>query len=173
MFIFHNFLDPVNCANYKKVIEDFYLSNVKIHGAEHVRDFSNKLRTLDISANPIGTHVTDFLESQLRLKLDYYQIILSAWPPGTNVSVPHRHNEQYRSQGDYNSILYLNDDFKGGEFYTEHGVEVKPKKGMLTFFDGKNVTHGVKDLEGNVRYNIIFWWHNTRKDTEVDNKLYC
>jgi hypothetical protein len=68
--------------------------------------------------------------------------------------------------------LYLNDDFEGGEFYTEHGIVVKPNKGMLTFFDGKNIMHGVKDLKGNVRYNIIFWWHNTRKDDGVDNKFY-
>jgi len=172
MFIFHNFLDPDSCTRYKKVIENYYVSNVQQYGTEHVKDFSNGLRTLDISADSIGTLVTNFLESQLRLKLDYYQIILNAWPPGTEVSKPHKHNEQFRKGGDYNSILYLNDDFKGGEFYTEHGVEVKPSTGMLTFFDGKNIIHGVKDLEGNVRYNIIFWWHNTRKDDGVDNKFY-
>jgi hypothetical protein len=173
MFIFNKFLDPVNCANYKKIIEDFYLGNVEKYGALHVKDFNNKLRTIDITSDPIGNYVTSFLESQLRLKLDFYQIILSAWPPGTDVSTPHKHNEQFRKGGDYNSILYLNDDFEGGEFYTEHGVEVKPSKGMLTFFDGKNIIHGVKDLSGNIRYNIIFWWHNTKRDTIVDNKLYC
>jgi hypothetical protein len=172
MFIFHNFLDLDSCTRYKKVIEDFYLGNVKIHGAEHVRDFSNKLRTKDITHDPIGEKVTDFLESQLRLKLDYYQITLTAWPIGNDVSMLHKHTEQDRSGGDYNSILYLNDDFEGGEFYTEHGVVVKPSTGMLTFFDGKNIMHGVKDLKGNVRYNIIFWWHNTRKDNGVDNKFY-
>ena len=172
MFIFHNFLDPVNCANYKKLIEDFYLDNVAKYGALYVKDFSNKLRTIDITADPIGNHVTKFLESEIRVKLDYYQIMLNAWPPGTDVSTPHRHVGQNRGGGDYNSILYLNDDFEGGEFYTEHGIVVKPLRGMLTFFDGSKITHGVKDLKGNVRYNIIFWWHNTRKDDGVDNKEY-
>jgi hypothetical protein len=172
MFIFYNFLDPDSCTRYKKIIEDFYTDNVKKYGNEHVDIFSNKLRTIDITYDPIGKKVTEFLESQLRLKLDYYQITLTAWPIGNDVSTLHKHTEQARSGGDYNSILYLNDDFEGGEFYTENGLVLKPNKGMLTFFDGKNVMHGVKDLRGNTRYNIIFWWHNTKKDTEVDNKFY-
>jgi len=172
MFIFHNFLDPDSCAVYKKVIENFYTDNVKKYGQDPVNNFANNLRTIDITSDIIGERVTEFLESHIRYKLQYYQITLTAWPIGDNPSFLHSHTEQDRNHGDYNSILYLNDDFEGGEFYTEHGIIVKPSKGMLTFFDGKNVMHGVKDLRKNTRYNIIFWWHNTKKDTGVDNKFY-
>jgi len=44
---------------------------------------------------------------------------------------------------DYNSLLYLNDNFSGGEFFTETGLTIKPIPGRLTFFDGSIVTHGV------------------------------
>ena len=55
-------------------------------------------------------------------------------------------------------MLYLNDDFLGGEFYTESGIVLKPKKGMLTLFNGATVKHGVKKVLEKDRYSIIFWW---------------
>ena len=61
-------------------------------------------------------------------------------------------------QIEYNSLIYLNEKFKGGEFYTKNGINLKPKKGMLTFFNGQTVHHGVKKVFNNDRKTIIFWW---------------
>ena len=47
----------------------------------------------------------------------------------------------------YNSLIYLNDDFKGGEFFTRNGIKLKPQAGMLTLFDGSKVSHGLKKVK--------------------------
>ncbi len=72
----------------------------------------------------------------------------------------HIHSEYDMESTDYNSILYLNDDFQGGEFFTENLV-VKPKPGRLTFFDGRNNYHGLREVKMHHRYSIMFWWTNT------------
>ena len=60
----------------------------------------------------------------------------------------------------YNSLIYLNDDFKGGEFFTRNGIKLKPQAGMLTLFDGSKVSHGLKKVKNKDRKTIIFWWAN-------------
>jgi len=58
--------------------------------------------------------------------------------------------------------LYLNSNFNGGTFYTDCGIRVNPMPGRLTFFNGREVMHGVTPVENNHRYTIIFWWKKTK-----------
>ena len=53
---------------------------------------------------------------------------------------------------EYGVLLYLNDEYNGGEIYfPEFDLEIKPEKGELIFFPGNNLyMHGVKEVtEGN------------------------
>ena len=70
----------------------------------------------------------------------------------------HIHNDLGREHIIYNSLIYLNDNFDGGHFITKNGISIKPEKGMLTFFNGQKVYHGVKRVLKNDRKTIIFWW---------------
>ena len=56
------------------------------------------------------------------------------------------------------SILYLNDNYDGGETYFEDGTVFKPKQGRIIFFDGQYYTHGVKPVLKNERYTIATWY---------------
>jgi len=58
----------------------------------------------------------------------------------------------------YATIAYLNDDYSGGEiFFTNKGLELKPKPGSLLIFPGtEEFHHGVKHvLAGPVRYVVV------------------
>ena len=44
---------------------------------------------------------------------------------------------------DYASILYLNDDFEGGETFFEDGTVLKPKQGTCVIFQSMKHFHGV------------------------------
>ena len=44
---------------------------------------------------------------------------------------------------DYASILYLNDDFEGGETFFEDGQSVSPKTGRCVIFQSMKHFHGV------------------------------
>jgi hypothetical protein len=58
----------------------------------------------------------------------------------------------------YAAIAYLNDDYAGGEiFFTNKGLELKPKPGSLLIFPGtEEFHHGVKHvLAGPTRYVLV------------------
>jgi hypothetical protein len=58
----------------------------------------------------------------------------------------------------YATIIYLNDDYAGGElFFSEKNLELRPKPGTLVVFPGtQEFNHGVKHVEaGPIRYVIV------------------
>lgn len=61
----------------------------------------------------------------------------------------------------FSTIIYLNDDFSGGELYfPQHDVEdIKPETNMAIFFKGDtHHMHGVKKVEEGIRYTISLFW---------------
>jgi predicted 2-oxoglutarate/Fe(II)-dependent dioxygenase YbiX len=61
----------------------------------------------------------------------------------------------------YATILYINDEFEGGEiFFPEVDIAVKPERGSLCIFTGKSgILHGVAEVTSGTRYSIpIFVW---------------
>ncbi|KAK3755635.1 hypothetical protein RRG08_014602, partial [Elysia crispata] len=63
---------------------------------------------------------------------------------------------------DYSAILYLNDDFEGGEFFFAHAnkseqVSVRPKCGRLVAFNAGHF-HGVKAVKKGQRCALALWF---------------
>ena len=75
----------------------------------------------------------------------------------------------YFWSGHLANILYLNDDFEGGElFFPDFKFEVKPKPGMLRSFPGNtHYVHGVRETSGNTRYSCSLW----TKFEDFDNTI--
>jgi hypothetical protein len=61
--------------------------------------------------------------------------------------------------GELAILIYLNDDYEGGELYfPERGLEIKPKANTLIMFPGnKNFVHGVRVIEKTDRLNLVKW----------------
>ena len=82
--------------------------------------------------------------------VNYFQIV--RWPT-------------YESQGEhfdfdihpYTSILYLNDDFEGGETIVGNKI-IKPKKCKLISFNGNKIKHQVNTITKGIRYTIPCWY---------------
>jgi hypothetical protein len=110
--------------------------------------------------------VQHILESNLKVKLTCSDVEMQTWNKGVR-SDRHRHDAPrhplYVEGEDYNTMLYLNDDFDGGEFYMENGITVKPVTGRLTFFRGDQIYHGINPVHRNDRHTIIFWWKHTKE----------
>jgi hypothetical protein len=68
-------------------------------------------------------------------------------PPELNLPVAH------------GIVLYLNDDFVGGElFYPNLNLELKPKKGMLVIHSAQSkYAHGVAEVISGIRYGITLF----------------
>ncbi len=87
------------------------------------------------------------------------------WPEGSDQR-PHADSENpdgtphpyaWRS---YASILYLNDDFEGGQIYfPQLGLAPPIRAGMLVFFPGTlDYVHGVSTITRGVRYTVASFW---------------
>lgn len=59
----------------------------------------------------------------------------------------------------YGIVLYLNDDFSGGElFYEKLGLKIKPKRGMLVMHSAlPKYAHGVTEVLTGTRYGITLF----------------
>lgn len=67
------------------------------------------------------------------------------------------------------TLLYLNDDYEGGEVYFSSGLELHPGQGSILAFDGGGVNrHGVRQVTGNVaRYVLVAFWEYEVEDETV------
>ena len=147
--VFKNFLDYNLCDYYFKQINDL---------GPGVYDWD--VRSKDITKDKkIVNKVRKFLCKQLNADLEIDQAQLQNWNVGSRSGF-HRHQNR---EGDgvrdtaLNSLIYLNDDFEGGEFITPNN-SYKPNKGDLTFFNGYTLWHGVDEVLKKDRKTIIFWW---------------
>lgn len=61
---------------------------------------------------------------------------------------------------DYGSVIYINDNYRGGEIYfPQHDLEIKPKEGTLIFFPSSTYyLHGVNSVIEGVRYTSPHFW---------------
>lgn len=61
---------------------------------------------------------------------------------------------------DVGCVMYLNDEYTGGEiFFPAYDIEVKPKPGDLMFFPGSNLyMHGVRELLSGERFTITTFY---------------
>ena len=159
MFVFDKAIDQITIEKYKTTMEDHYNKMVKAGHSD--QDWYPCRNVGLLTTSDIVLHVKGFLESRIRMTTTCYDAQIQIRKDGMGGFGTHKHDHDGREHGDYNSILYLNDNFSGGEFYTETGIIVKPVAGRLTFFDGKNISHGVKKFTNSHRYGIVFWWKNT------------
>jgi hypothetical protein len=89
-------------------------------------------------------------------------------PDGYNDSYFTKESEEkwriYNTTKHYTSMLYLNEDFEGGELYfpTYDNFTIKPKPGLLVIFEGTVLNpHGVTQVTNGTRYvNTAFWCRN-------------
>jgi hypothetical protein len=91
------------------------------------------------------------------------------WLPG-NLQMPHADKELHEGDDagkpndfpwyDIATIMYLNDDYEGGELYfPKQGIQFKPKRGAVYFFPGDmNYIHGITPIQSGIRYTCPFFW---------------
>ena len=75
----------------------------------------------------------------------------NAHPDGSEHNTPHR---------DFAAVLYLNDEFEGGEIYfPAHGVRLRPSAGLLVGFRGTaDCPHGVTAVRTGERFTMPCWY---------------
>jgi hypothetical protein len=97
--------------------------------------------SIDFLHYPDGTHYWPHIDGQ--------------YVDGTNV----RRSDINR---DITCVVYLNDDYQGGEVYFPFfDIEKRPNAGDILMYPGSwQYLHGVKKVQG-VRYAIVIWFHTS------------
>ena len=108
-------------------------------------------------------------------------IAINEWPIG-GVQAPHLdtysnqevlHGTQSEKPArEWTCILYLNDDFKGGETYVPQGETYKPEACSGLLFQGIYISHGVNKVRRNSRHTISFWFTQDEMRQMVQHPVY-
>lgn len=101
-------------------------------------------------------------------------ISLIRWPIGMKQDP---HWDDMKGLGDeinnghrkYGVIIYLNDDYEGGQlFYPKFNYYITPKAGMLAMHPGDELhEHGVTEVQKGSRYTVASFWHHTRSKIDT------
>ena len=108
-------------------------------------------------------------------------MILGVWVEGKYMA-PHQDNQNLPGQEEYSTpwreytaILYLNDDYEGGELLLpDKELRIKPKKAQLCAIEAGE-RHGVAAIKKGVRYTLITWFTSKEEKSHALNQSieYC
>ncbi len=114
----------------KEIINPFY--NIEVSSSEVPQILSYK----------IGGHYKPHIDGE------------SIWVSPTGETIWRKSTDR-----DISIVLYLNDDFEGGDFiFPELKIRVRPEPGMLVCFPSNhNYMHGVEPVTKGNRYSIVTW----------------
>lgn len=113
--------------------------------------------------------VQEAVEYKFGRKLEPSVPGIRRWDAGESQG-PHADGETVRGVAtktyivDYGSIMYLNDNYDGGELYfPAYDIHFQPKAGTLAFFPSSTYyVHGVKEVIAGVRYTSPHFWVPTK-----------
>jgi predicted 2-oxoglutarate/Fe(II)-dependent dioxygenase YbiX len=132
--------------------QDFYYEDQKSIS-------SSLYEALDKSAN----HYTNVLYpfAGQNIKNREYNIHLLKYGVGGFLPAHQDHGVSSRV---LSTVMYLNDDYEGGEIeFVNSGVKIKPPAGSVIFFPSNYLyVHEVHPITSGFRYSLPHWFHNMR-----------
>ena len=160
----------------EKLIEYFDTHPEQLRKSEHLAQqlFNKKdinpynvndpelLRELEVLRTKATVKMSKLYDTTLYL--DYWDLV--KWYPGDFMHMHADNVDEYRVPFDYcgwrthSAILYLNQNFEGGEtIFRDQNCNIFPETGKLLMFPaGYDYTHGVNAVEKGNRYTIALWF---------------
>ena len=127
-------------------------------------DFNNQVKWLTetrVSREFCLMYASKLMEKEFIRRCD-----LVRWDKGVGAGI-HVDNHQYYEDLTYSAVIYMNDNFEGGEIiFPKLGIERKPKKGSAVIFPS-HLEHGVKPVVSGRRYSMNIWY---TKEEQLQNK---
>ena len=150
--------DAIKLVEYAKLNDDLFL------------EFGNSEKEFTFHFNFLNNDIKQLIQKYQRLVHDFvtneYNITLKPYnETKTHIArftVGHGMHEHFDSSkpNDIATLLYLNDDYLGGEIYfPELDIFIKPGSGdLLCFPDTPSFVHGVKPILSGTRYTAPYWF---------------
>ena len=155
-----NFLTAEECQMWIKFHSENHHTYGEKHGETEVLDLQETFHAMfSVNKNDNFFPQIKYLNARLTAHIqsvdpesyvNYSQIV--RWP---DRSFQPRHLDMPFHT--YTSIIYLNEDFTGGETAVDT-VEVKPQTGKMITFSGNEIPHEVRTITSGFRYTIPVWY---------------
>lgn len=158
-----NFLDVDTFSTLKSFAEttDLYDQNVNntiwskrvVHATQvpELREIGKKYITL----------VSNKIKSDYDIDKSLFTDILcfNRWRIG-DMQHPHADEDNGFEWRKFGCVLYLNEDYEGGNIYfPNQNLSIKPKANTLVFFPGnREYLHGVNPVTSGIRYTLSTFW---------------
>ncbi len=139
ILIYENFLSNQECNNYI----NYFLSN-----KDKIKQYRNTFILKLFDPNLLNKLVNNFSIKKLN-NPDNLEIV--RWPENSFMDF------HYDKGDDLSFIIYLNEDFLGGETII-NDLNVKPKIGKIVIFSNGKLLHKVNKIDKGDRYTLIGWY---------------
>jgi len=150
--ITNNFLNEEECFYFI----DYFNSNRNLIKGNHITEIENDPKFKEILVNVIKLIKETYAGSD--------PIFAETWiaenKENSSMGVHSDFSDEY--QFAYTAILYLNEDYEGGELYFPSiNLEIAPKSGDIIMFIPKDpdTEHGVKGIRKGTRYAMPIWFN--------------
>jgi hypothetical protein len=130
---------------------------------------SRLYESLDLATNHYLHVVYPFAQQSIKAR-EYNQYLTRYEKHG---GLPLHNDQENVGSRTLGSILYLNDDYDGGELrFPEFGISLKPEAGSVVMFPSNFLyMHEVLPMTNGSRYAMPHWYHNT-EDWQKNIKIY-
>lgn len=133
--------------------------------AKEMKEIANNLYPyLDKAFEHYSTVIYPFAERNIKSRED--SIVLLKYGVGGHLPA---HQDQGISSRVLSTVMYLNDNYKGGEIeFRQSGKKIKPEAGSIIFFPSNFLyVHEVYPITEGFRYSMPHWYHNM--DTPINS----
>ena len=148
--IIDDFLFPEICDYLINYYENniFRTNTHTVNNGKSININITKIHEFDSLINKLNNHVYT-----QECQIDWIQIV--KWKDGCSQDL---HLDTSSDKTVYSSIVYLNNNYKGGQTFFEEGLVITPLKGRALFFNGIYYKHGVMPVEKGPRYTLATWY---------------
>jgi hypothetical protein len=132
--------------------EDYYY--------KEMLDVTTKMySSLDLAFDHYSKKIYPFAEDNIKNREESINLLRY----GVTGHLP-AHQDQGVSTRVLSSVMYLNDNYEGGEIeFVNSGIKIKPEAGSIIFFPSNFLyVHEVHPITSGLRYSMPHWYHNVK-----------
>jgi hypothetical protein len=178
-----NFVEPETAVNIINYVESYSATwgDIAFYGSSGMGIRPDDPRLAEYSLPPrffesLKEKFKEAIELVFERKVTANTSHAQKWEVG-GFAAPHSDNSDHDGNPNafeinkYVGILYLNENYEGGELYfPDHNIEFKPSAFSYICFPGgiENI-HGVREITSGTRYTMVSFWDFA--DSEYDENL--
>lgn len=153
----------------KKYLENI-CNNFVIHESPSPKKDENfYFRHIIKTDNTITKNIANKIYNNLNININSLSIKLLSITINKVDKDSNKNDYYHMDECDFTFILYLNENFKGGEFeYFDENNKVKkinPKK-YLSILTSKEIKHRVCSVKSGIRYSLVFFYNIEKKQVK-------